>query len=177
MATGAKKKETRQQMATFYIFEGPDGAGKSTLLQRIAASHQNVKIVRFSYPKCDAERTLDFQFNQYAAPILQEAKSDSVVLLDRSWYSNRVYGNVMHNQEILSYEQSKALELMVIGAGGGTIVYCTAPINTLWKRCQTRGEDHVKKQAQLLAIREGYEELMKLPKCLPVLRIDTGVQW
>lgn len=158
-----------------YIIEGPDGAGKTTLVEQIKKSHMNAKVLHFGAPQTPEEA--DNYYKVYAAAI-NAMRDDEVLIFDRSWYSDMVYGPVMRNRQEMTQEHADMLSAMVVARGGGIIIYCTAPIKALWSRCQRRGETYLQNQAQLQAIAVGYSKVMaENVRFLPVVRYDTAARW
>lgn len=158
-----------------YIIEGPDGAGKTTLVEQIKKSHMNAKVLHFGAPQTPEEA--DNYYKVYAEAI-NAKRDDEVLIFDRSWYSDMVYGPVMRNRQEMTQEHADMLSAMVVACGGGIIIYCTAPIKVLWARCQRRGETYLQNQAQLQAISVGYSKVMaENVRFLPVVRYDTAARW
>ena len=158
-----------------YIIEGPDGAGKTTLVEQIKKSHMNAKVLHFGAPQTPEEA--DNYYKVYAEAI-NAMRDDEVLIFDRSWYSDMVYGPVMRNRHEMTQEHADMLSAMVVARGGGIIIYCTAPIKVLWARCQRRGETYLQNQAQLQAISVGYSKVMaENVRFLPVVRYDTAARW
>lgn len=158
-----------------YIVEGPDGSGKTTLVKKIQESNRNVRVMHFGAPTTD-EEALNY-YKVYAKAIASKDENE-VLVFDRSWYSDMVYGPVMRNREEMSQEHADMLSAMVVASGGGIIIYCTAPIKTLWSRCMHRGETYIESQVQLQQISVGYANIMeKYVKYLPVVRYDTAARW
>lgn len=158
-----------------YIIEGPDGAGKTTLVEQIKKSHMNAKVLHFGAPQTPEEA--DNYYKVYVEAI-NAKRDDEVLIFDRSWYSDMVYGPVMRNRHEMTQEHADMLSAMVVARGGGIIIYCTAPIKVLWSRCQRRGETYLQNQAQLQAISIGYSKVMaENVRFLPVVRYDTAARW
>ena len=158
-----------------YIIEGPDGAGKTTLVEQIKKSHMNAKVLHFGAPQTPEEA--DNYYKVYAEAT-NTMRDDEVLIFDRSWYSDMVYGPVMRNRHEMTQEHADMLSAMVVARGGGIIIYCTAPIKVLWSRCQRRGETYLQNQAQLQAISIGYSKVMaENVRFLPVVRYDTAARW
>lgn len=158
-----------------YIIEGPDGAGKTTLVEQIKKSHMNAKVLHFGAPQTPEEA--DNYYKVYAEAI-NAKRDDEVLIFDRSWYSDIVYGPVMRNRQEMTQEHADMLSAMVVARGGGIIIYCTAPIKVLWARCQRRGETYLQNQVQLQAISVGYSKVMaENVRFLPVVRYDTAARW
>lgn len=161
-------------MAEYIIIEGPDGAGKSTLVKSILESHPGTVYGHFDKPESDEEA---FGYWEKYAAFIKEHQDAKLVVLDRSWYSDMVYGPVMRGRIEMTDDHMEMLELLVKACGGGIIIYLTAKPDTLWSRCKRRGESYIDTRTTLVRIREKYEEVMKKPRYLPVIRTDTGVNW
>ena len=161
-------------MATFYIIDGPDGAGKTTLVKKIIEANPGAITMHFSKPNSDEEA---FNYWKVYLEALKKSAGASVVIFDRSWYSDMVYGPVMRGREEMTKENMETLELAVRALGGGLILYCTGKPEVLWRRCKQRGEVYIDRFEQLKALHDKYEEVMRLPKYLPVVRYDTTVRW
>lgn len=157
-----------------YIVEGPDGAGKTTLVNKIIKANPNAIKLHFSKPETDAE-AFNYWHTYYEA--MKETEKSPVTIFDRSWYSDMVYGPVMRGREEMRQENAELLELVVMALGGGVIIYCTGDPKVLWQRCQKRGEEHVPSFTKLKELCNKYEQVMKTPKYLPVVRYDTTVRW
>ena len=159
-----------------YIIEGPDGAGKTTLVEQIRKSNYNAVVKHFGAPQTPEEA--DNYYKVYAKAINDMHSDSEVLIFDRSWYSDMVYGPVMRNRQEMTQEHADMLSAMVVARGGGIIIYCTAPIKVLWSRCQHRGETYLQNQAQLQAISIGYSKVMaENVRFLPVVRYDTAARW
>lgn len=152
------------------IIEGPDGAGKTTLVKKLLAEHPSATQVHFGAPASDKE-AYDY-YLVYAQAILDTSDTD-LVLFDRSWYSDAVYGPIMRGRVEMSTIHIKLLEALAKQHGGAHVIYCTAPLNVLWRRCNVRGETYVTSKDTLEQLRATYETVMS--ECgLPVIRYDTS---
>lgn len=161
-------------MATYYIVEGPDGAGKTTLVEKLLAVHPDASLAHFGKPATDEEA---FNYWKVYMQYIKDHEKDRVVILDRGWYSDMVYGPVMRDREEMTIDNMELLEMAVKACGGGVIIYCTGRPDILWRRCKTRGEDYIHTTEQLRRLHDKYEDVMKLPKYLPVIRTDTTARW
>ena len=161
-------------MAIYFIVEGPDGAGKTTLVKQLLAANPDAVLGHFGKPETPEQEE---DYWKVYADFIKGSMDKRVAILDRCWYSDRVYGPVMRNTCKLTRDRLEVLELMVKACGGGIILYCTGKADVLWKRCKERGETYITCFEQLRDIRDKYEEVMKEAKFLPVVRYDTTVRW
>jgi thymidylate kinase len=147
------------------ILEGPDGSGKTTLAQQISRQTGYLLLHR-SQPKSeeDKKRMMD----EY----IQVIKANKNCIMDRSWYSEMVYGPVMRDDSVITYPQMYELERM-LSKNGALLIYCTAPESVLWKRCLRRGEDYITKHEDFSQICKGFDELMyDVPHYIPVMTYE-----
>lgn len=149
-----------------YILEGPEAAGKSTLAKQLSEMH-NAEIIHFDKPKTEAEKLA--MFDMYVRTIYD---NDNIIL-DRCWYSEMVYGPIMRDKSYISVAQMHELEELMLRNHGGILIHCTQRVNTLWDRCNVRGEDYVTDIDTLTKIKYGFEKLAHgtLHK-IPVLRYE-----
>ena len=152
----------------FIIVEGPDGAGKSTLVDQLIRQFPFATRLHFGAPTDDKPR-----YQVYHKEILRASRISMVTIMDRSWYSDLVYAPIMRGQTELTIAEAHDLDRTVRMAGGGLIVYCTADIDLLWSRCQSRGETYIPDKDTLERISIGYQTLMLTP-LLPVIKHNTN---
>ena len=144
------------------ILEGPDGSGKSTLAKQLAAS-TGYKIIHFSKPETEEEK--ENMFSMYEDVLIWNRHA----ILDRCWYSEMVYGEVMRGGSCISTHQMYELEDMMAGA---LLIYCTGPRNTLWDRCKKRGEEYITSWRTFNEICDGYDMFMRMPHKIPVVTYE-----
>lgn len=157
------------------IVEGPDGAGKTTLVESLLRSIPGATMQHFGAP--ETPEAAEEYWQVYAAAI-QKVQPNQVVIFDRSWYSDMVYGPVMRRRSEMSRAHADMLSAMVVASGGGMILYCTAPIKVLASRCRQRGESYVTAYADLQDITKLYSDVMQTQvSYLPVIRYDTAARW
>ena len=144
------------------IIEGPDGSGKTTLAKKIAeqAGYEYIHNVQPEHEGQDMAQMYD-----------DLIKGHTNLVLDRAWYSEMAYGPTMRDHSCISYPDMYWLEKLV-AKKGGMIIYCTDSVNTLWKRCQKRGEDYIKYKADFADICAAFEEIMSVPHIIPVVKYD-----
>lgn len=147
------------------ILEGPDGSGKSTLAEKLH-KQTGFQILHRTQPKTeeDKQRMMD----EY----IQVLKAGKNIIMDRAWYSELVYGPVMRDASVLTYPQMYDLERLA-AKHGAIVVHCTAPEQTLWKRCLARGEDYITSRETFHDICVGFNTLMyEVPHLIPVFTYE-----
>jgi len=149
------------------LLKVPDGSGKSTAVRALCEQYPHAKVFHFGAPVEGED-----QFTRYAEPMIDNP--DRMLIYDRSWYSECVYGPIMREKSELNISHIRALEALVKVHGGGHILYLTTTAPILWARCTDRGETYIKDAVTLETICNKYEEVMKLIPTLPVFRVDTG---
>jgi thymidylate kinase len=144
------------------IIEGIDGSGKSTLAASISRQTK-YPVVHMSYPKTEDERA------EMIDKYVDLLKNNTNLILDRSWYSEMAYGSTMRGASMVDYPAMYMLERLA-AKKGAMLVYCVDKEDTLWKRCQSRGEDYVVSRADFGAIYDAFEEVMNgVPHLIPVV--------
>lgn len=145
------------------IIDGPDGSGKSTLAKDFQKK-TGFEIVHRSKPETQEEK--DRMLEEYMA------MGDKDLILDRSWYSEMVYGEVMRDESYISIYDMYKIESTITN---GVIIHCTDDVNKLWERCQSRGEDYIKSYDKLKLIKYKFENIMhSKPHALQVVRYTIG---
>jgi len=146
------------------IIVGPDCSGKSTLAKQLSAQ-TGYPIQHKNKPKNQAEK------DAMTAMYRDLAATGANVILDRAWYCEMVYGDIMRDKSYISIDQMYELEDLVSNNGGGIIIHCTDETNKLWDRCMERGEEYIQDYETLASIKYMYEWLMhSVPHTLPVVR-------
>lgn len=149
------------------ILDGPDGSGKTTAIGKLKEQYPEALVHHFGAPVPEED-----QFLRYAYPMIDNP--DKMLIYDRSWLSEFVYGPIMRGKSELNVTHCRLLEALVKDHGGGHIIYLTAPTRTLWSRCKQRGETYIESREQLNEISMRYESMMKELPTLPVFRVDTS---
>lgn len=152
------------------ILEGPDGAGKTTLANKLCKSIPGSTLLHYGAPT-DAVAAENY-WQVYAEDILK-ASTASVLIMDRSWYTDMVYGPVLRGSLEMTATKCKMLEALVLANGGGLVIYCTSSPKVLWSRVMRRGDPLIKDTETLRALYDGYEALFKEGVTLPVVKYDT----
>lgn len=143
------------------ILEGPDGSGKTTLANQLQ-KQTGYQLLHRTQPKNDEDKKR--MMDEY----IQVLKAGKNCIMDRSWYSEMVYGPVMRDASVITFPQMYELERLA-AKYGAIIIYCTAPETTLWKRCMRRGEGYITKRETFHEICTGFRQLMcNVPHLIPV---------
>lgn len=146
------------------IIEGPDGSGKSTLAKRLS-DQTGMPIKHRSKPKSEKEKIE--MFNSY----IEDIKSGKDLIMDRCWYSEMVYGEVMRDQTYITKEQMWEMETLMLKTSGGFVIHATDTTENLWDRANERGEEYITNIYTLNEIKGGYERLFHdVPHMIPVVR-------
>lgn len=156
------------------IIEGPDGAGKTTVAESLLAGIPGSTIKHFGSPTTDEEA---FNYYKVYAAAIKETDPAKVTIFDRSWYSDLVYAPLFRNRDEMSALHAEFLDSLVIANGGGFVIYCTAPLKTLWSRCKKRGETYIKTIQQLGLVSDSYRKVLSAQCTLPIIRYDTAARW
>jgi thymidylate kinase len=149
------------------IIEGPDGSGKSTIAAKLAAQ-LHWDIIHMDKPKTEKENRE--MADMYVDLILKPGS----FIMDRSWYSEVVYGPVMRGSSAITAEQLFRFEQILLNTDGAMVIYCTGDPGEMWERCQTRGETHITNYGQYLDIAMAYDSLfLRSVHRIPILIYDS----
>lgn len=146
------------------ILEGPECAGKTTLAG-VLSTQTGYPVVHMDKPKTAGEGLrMVGMYEHFIA-------NNKNTILDRSWYSEMVYGPIMRDKSFITTEQMYDLEQAVIDRRGGMIIHCTDRSFALWNRCKKRGEDYITEINALISIKESFEQLFyTMPHRLPIVK-------
>lgn len=145
------------------IIEGLDGTGKTTLKEGLLS--YGFRSFHFDYDIVTSNI-----FDKYCKII---SGSDKQTVLDRSYISEIVYGNVIRKHSRISYSQLDELACQC-AKKGSIIVYLHAPKNVLLSRRLRDRNDTKMLQEYYDKLCEEYVSLMqRLSQYLPVLWLDT----
>lgn len=151
------------------LIEGNEGTGKSTIAQQLlnAAPAGKAKIVHFTY--ADISLAPIARYHQ----AFTKAITDGIelLILDRGWYSDLVYGQVMRKTTEISTAEIYAIECMVRNQGGGMIMFCQTTGSVGYRRAKARGEDYVNSVEVWLELNEAFKKQMN-SAVLPI--VNTG---
>lgn len=144
------------------LIEGIDGAGKTTLAKRL--ERQTGWYYMGRSHKTDGKTDL----YEFYKSLIKNHKS---LILDRCWYSEMVYGPIFREHSKIDFYQMYELERL-LEKGNALLIHCVGKEQTLWDRCQRRGEDFVTNRQAYHAIYKGFNKLMAIPHLIPVLNYE-----
>lgn len=123
------------------LVEGPDGVGKTTFINMLLQLNPGAIVKHFTYE--DVKQTPDpvLRYSNYLRNVNLEEGDNAVVIFDRGWYSDAIYGSILRGKSDASPEEVDAIERICKGYGELVIFMITAPVETAWKRCKARGEE------------------------------------
>lgn len=148
------------------IVVGPDGAGKTTLCKKLAEKF-DLEYIKRDKPQNEEEK------KNMLKSYMDVITTKNNFIYDRYIYCEKVYGPVMRDENIVSWEDIVQLELELLKKGT-IIIHCTDTTDILWKRCNTRGEDYVTSWNQLDKIRRSYHKVLQR-SMLPVFEYYVGI--
>lgn len=135
------------------ILEGIDGSGKTTLSKKLSEKYK-LPVIKFSYPKNDEEK--NNMFLQYLKILYN---NNFKLILDRSWISEIVYGNIMRDSCVLSDFQVEFLNYLV-NLHNGRLYYCDIGAEKSYNNAIKRGEDYITNYHIHLNIYKKYLEVI-----------------
>ena len=145
------------------LIEGLDGVGKTTLVDFFVK--MGMKKYHFDY---DAQN-MDL-FTKYMRLLNEET---CILVLDRSFISEMVYGPVLRNNCKLTIEQYTKL-LKAYKEKGDTIIYLTAPKEVLLERRSNDLKDYEMIDRYYEALNARYDEIMNYScNYINVLQYDS----
>lgn len=150
------------------LLEGNECSGKSTLAKKL--TENGGRVVHFGAPTTPEEAA-----NYYKVYIraMDEVKPNELVVFDRCWVSDTVYGPVMRGTQEMSFEMANLLNAYA-SQHGGILIYCHCDWKTLVKRYTSRGDDYITSVDKLRELQATYNQNIKLMKNIPVMYYDTG---
>lgn len=126
-----------------YILEGPDGAGKSTLAAKLATALGGA-IIAHHGPYLNLGGHALAQ--TYLDSMLPALMGEQAVILDRSWISEQVYGEVYRKGSRLTVEMQNTIEAAAADAGVAVIV-CLPPLPAVLQVWEARkGQEYLTHQ-------------------------------
>jgi thymidylate kinase len=154
------------------ILEGPDGAGKTTLAETLRQRFQGngmVHIVKHGpYTGVESEHLCRIYFRAMSPALT----FDDTVIMDRSWISEPIYGEVYRNgQNRIDLPRKRMLERVALSRGA-VVIHCQPDFETCAETFEKRpDEEYLDDISQLEQVYEEYEALPLITN-LPTVRYD-----
>lgn len=145
----------------FIVIVGPDGAGKTTLTNQLV-KQTGFETMKWNKPKDEEEK--DRMFQDYCQVLVHKNN----IIFDRFVYCEQVYGTIMRDKSQLSYSDICHIEYL-LSLKGAIIIHCTDELDILWERCVARGESYITDKETLGKIKDGYHQLFKTQRNIPVV--------
>lgn len=140
-------------MKPVVIIEGPDGAGKTTMAQALRRKLDAVYVHHGSYQTLRGDQIARL-YHQSLEPALT---SSAAVVLDRSWLSEPIYGEVFRSGLDRTAAYRRMLDRCLLSVPH-VVVYLTTDLETLWRTVGGRPSvEMAKRREQLERVLAGYE--------------------
>ena len=80
------------------LVEGPDGVGKTTFINMLLQLNPGAIVKHFTYE--DVKQTPDpvLRYSNYLRNVNLEEGDNAVVIFDRGWYSDAIYGSILRGK-------------------------------------------------------------------------------
>jgi len=162
------------------ILEGPDGAGKTTLAETLRHRFQDKSMVHIvkhgPYTGVEPEHLCRIYFRSMSPALT----FDDVVIMDRSWLSEPIYGEVYRNgANRIDVERKRMLERVALSRGA-VVIHCQPDFETCVEAFEKRiGEEYLDDISQLEAVYNEYESI-GLTTSLPTIHYDytqDSIDW
>jgi thymidylate kinase len=162
------------------ILEGPDGAGKTTLAETLRHRFQDKSMVHIvkhgPYTGVEPEHLCRIYFRSMSPALT----FDDVVIMDRSWLSEPIYGEVYRNgANRIDVERKRMLERVALSRGA-VVVHCQPDFETCVEAFEKRkSEEYLDDISQLEAVYNEYESI-GLTTSLPTIHYDytqDSIDW
>jgi len=154
------------------ILEGPDGAGKTTLAETLRQKLQGNKLVHIvkhgPYKDLEPEHLCKIYFRGMTPALTH----DDIVIMDRSWLSEPIYGSVYRDgANRMDKPRQRMLERAALSRGV-VVINCLPEYEVCLKTFTGRMEDEYLDNAkQLQQVYQEYE-MLDINTCMPVLQYD-----
>jgi len=140
------------------IFEGVDKSGKSTLIEKIPGLYIKNKFIPEKGNPKSVEAYKDIQ-KDLATFLFAHDKEKYNIILDRSYFSEIVYSNILRDYEALDDKFYQFLSGIYRNMHC-ILFFCTAPLEKLWERIVINDDlDDVKNKENLEFAIERYERI------------------
>lgn len=154
------------------ILEGPDGGGKTTLAetlrQRLQDDRMTHTVKHGPYKGVSAEDLCKIYFRSMS----QALTYDDHVIMDRSWLSEPIYGDVYRGGQNRVDVQRKRMLERVAHSRGAVVIRCQPDIDTCIDTFKRRMDvEYLDNIEQLRAVYDGYEAMF-MHTSLPVIHYD-----
>ena len=147
------------------ILEGVDGVGKSSLASEL--EKKGYRIVHRLYNPDYVD------FAHAYEDLLLEITEPTV--LDRSFISEIVYGQILRQHSRLSLEALSHL-LKIASMKLGKVLYCYAPDEVIRSRLEEPNNEHENVLRHLAQLVDAYNQLMKqISQQIPIIYVDTSL--
>lgn len=151
-------------MGKVTILEGPDGAGKTTLA---AAWRNKLALAGLTSNLSDhgpyLDQTGDFISTRYLRSLLMAANSPHV-FLDRSWFSEEVYGPIVRGVDRMETRHHRVLERVAFSRSAVQLI-CLPPYENCLKAYLARKEmEYLEDESILRAVWDNFRALTTLDK-------------
>lgn len=154
------------------ILEGADGGGKTTLAETLRQRLQKEKMTHVvKHGPYKGMNTEDL-CRTYFRGITQALTYDDHVIMDRSWLSEPIYGNVYRNGENrIDMPRRRMLERAAL-ARGVVVIHCQPDFEVCMQTFKSRiADEYLDNIKQLEQVYEGYSTL-PMDTSLPVITYD-----
>jgi thymidylate kinase len=154
------------------LLEGPDGAGKTTLSEKLRQHFSDNKMVHIvkhgPYKDVSPEHLCRIYFRGMSPALT----FDDHVIMDRSWISEPIYGNVYRGgANRIDLPRRRMLERAALSRGG-IVIHCQPTFEACAKAFESRPEEeYLDNVKQLKEVYDEYEALPLLTS-LPVVHYD-----
>lgn len=137
------------------IVEGPDGGGKTTLAEKLVTRYAKTGAYKFHCGAYVGEERIAHHY----LSILNDAfkAQDRVVVMDRSWLSEPIYGDVARGgADRIAPRELIALNAVANGCGA-VVILCLPPLDVCKASWRVRLKDeYLKKETQLAEVHRAY---------------------